>query len=92
MRICDPRALHRNAGELVDLSTAETLAPRLGELRLPVHYLWGDPRGTGQRSRDALEAAGIDGTPVPHSGHWPFLDQPELFLERLTAVLQRWGQ
>lgn len=83
----DPRVFHRNARELVEMSRAEDLAARLGRLDLPTVYLYGDPRGTGERSRALLRDAGVDVRSVPDAGHWPFLDQPQRFVEEVASFL-----
>lgn len=87
MRMCDPRAYHLNGGELVDLSREEELATRMAALGLPVLYLLGRPRGAGERSRALLERAGIVWRAVDDAGHWPFLDQPAVFLGHMVAFV-----
>jgi pimeloyl-ACP methyl ester carboxylesterase len=87
MSLCDPRTLYRCSQDLVRLSESEALASRLAALPIPQVYLLGDPRGTGARSRALLDRAGLAWRAVPDAGHWPFLDQPELFLELLVRSL-----
>jgi pimeloyl-ACP methyl ester carboxylesterase len=91
MRLCDPRTFYLNSVELVGASTAETLARRLGKLKIPVIYLLGHPRGTGNHSQALLEAAGVTYQKIDDAGHWPFLDQPALFLEALHPFLNSLG-
>ena len=90
LRICDPRCLYLNGVELVEFSREEMLAMRMRGLKIPTVYFSGDPGGAGARSRSLLDRAGIRWVPVPDTGHWPFLDQPEAFtallLEELSAL------
>lgn len=88
MRICDPRTFYLNSVELVEVSDSETLARRLARLKIPATYILGHPRGTGSHSRELLEKAGITYHIIKNAGHWPFLDQPELFVEKLTDFLK----
>ncbi len=89
MRMCDPRAYHLNGGELVELSRTEGLAGRMAALDVAKLYVAGSPRGTGERSRALLDRAGIGWRAVEDAGHWPFLDQPEAFVDEMTAFLER---
>jgi len=82
--LADPAAFHRNSVELVAISTAEGLAARLGALALPRLYVLGSPRGGPQRSQDLLARARIPLETVSPAGHWPFLDQPDQFLDAVT--------
>eukprot|EP00884_Botryococcus_braunii_P004708 jgi/Botrbrau1/14238/Bobra.0381s0002.2 len=71
------------------------LEGRLHELRVPVSFIYGetdwmDPK-TGQRvckairdSRGPLSESDLQVSIVPDAGHYPFLDQPERFLEELV--------
>ncbi|GEM_PF-2574569 len=45
--------------------------------------------GLGEYSRSRLDEAGVRCQVVPEAGHWPFLDQPDLFLSLLTDFLDR---
>lgn len=89
LKLCDPRTLHLNSCELVELSRAEELGARLGQLAIPRDYVYGDPGGTGTHSRGLLHEAGVAAHPVTHSGHWPFVDHPDEFLEVLISILAR---
>lgn len=88
-QLADPRTFHRNSGDLVRLSADGALAARLAALDLPTVYLSGRPRGTGDRSLDLLERAGVPRIALEPAGHWPFLDQPHAFAEHLRAFLDR---
>jgi pimeloyl-ACP methyl ester carboxylesterase len=87
LRLCDPRAYHLNSQELVALSAAEGLAPRMARLDLPTLYLFGDPGGAGARSQQLLAEAGVEVRPVAPAGHWPFLDQPGAFLDQVVSFV-----
>lgn len=87
LRLCDPRQFHRNSEELVRISATETLARRMMALTVPVHYVAGIPRGACERSRELLDEHGVSWTAVKPSGHWPFIDQPDRFVEILRDVV-----
>jgi pimeloyl-ACP methyl ester carboxylesterase len=87
LRMCDPRQIHANSTELMDLSAREDLGARLARLGVPAHYLWGDPRGTQAHSLSLLKMAGVPLTGIPDAGHWPFIDQPDSFAAHLLAIL-----
>ncbi len=87
VRICDPRAYHLNSTELVALSRAEVLAPRLAALEVPRIYLLGRPHGTGEDSQKLLDAASVEWRAVEGAGHWPFLDQQDDFVEEMLRFL-----
>ena len=88
LRLCDPRAFHRNAGELVALSGSETLAPRLACLDTPHHYVAGAPDGAAGRSLELLSAADVAWTAVEPAGHWPFIDRPAEFAALLARLVR----
>lgn len=91
-RLCDPRAFHRNGVDLVAASRKEDLASRMAAIDRPRAYVYGSPRGTGSHSRDLLTAAGIEPVDVRDAGHWPFLDQHEIFVTMIRAFLGRGGR
>ncbi len=85
--MCQPRALHRNACELEEISKTQEIPTRLGNLRIPQAYILGNPRGTGAYSRALLHAAGVNWFAVEKAGHWPFIDQPDEFMDVLFGCL-----
>jgi pimeloyl-ACP methyl ester carboxylesterase len=87
LRLCDPRAFHANALELVELSATEELARRLAGLTVPAYYIVGAPGGAASRSRELVAAAGIRTFEVSPSGHWPFIDRPATFVAVLEEIL-----
>lgn len=89
IQMCDPRAYHRNSEELVETSSAETMAQRLAALGTTVAYVHGSPRGTCDRSLELLEQAGIERIRIDGAGHWPFLDQHDAFVEAMAGFLDR---
>lgn len=88
LKVCDPRVLHQNSCELVELSRGEQLAQRMGRLTIPRDYVYGDPGGTGTHSRGLLHEAGVAAHGVSHSGHWPFIDHPDQFLKVLISIFE----
>lgn len=86
MRLADPLQYHLNSAELLEASRPEDMARRLAGLVCPAHYVAGVPRGASERSRELLDAAGVEWTAIEESGHWPFVDQPDRFVEVLLRV------
>ena len=87
IHMADPRAYHRNSGDLVAISRQETIPAELAALGKPLIYVYGAPRGTQQHSRKLLAHAGIELREIAPAGHWPFLDQPAAFLDVVTDFL-----
>ncbi len=83
----EPAQLHLNATELVAASNAETLAALMGALPVESVYLLGSPRGTGPRSRELLDKAGVSWLAIPSAGHWPFVDQTSLCAQAIADFL-----
>ncbi|KAL3155811.1 hypothetical protein ABBQ32_012824 [Trebouxia sp. C0010 RCD-2024] len=70
------------------------LEPQLQHLKVPVTFIYGesdwmDPKGGARvckeirEERGQLTPADLLVTSIPHAGHYPFLDQPELFMKAL---------
>jgi len=91
LRLCDPRTFHLHARELVRASREETLAPRLAHLRMPALFIAGQPGGAAKRSLDMLAEAHVRTVAIGPSGHWPFIDQSDLFADALREFLGRTG-
>ena len=89
IHMCDPRAYHRNSRELVEISRRGTVAGRMAALEVPAVYVHGAPRGTSEGSVDRLERAGVRTIRIDDAGHWPFLDQPDAFVEAIRGFLDR---
>ena len=91
MRLADPRAVYLHSNDLVDLSEKETMVGRMEQLEVPSHYLAGVPHGICERSLELLAESNISHQTVEPSGHWPFLDRPIEFAEKLSDWLSRGG-
>ncbi|MEM9554086.1 MAG: alpha/beta hydrolase [Acidobacteriota bacterium] len=88
MQLADPRTLHRNGRDLVQVSADGELAGRLARLDVPTLFLHGSPRGTGAETLERLAHAGVGEVEAfSPAGHWPFLDQPHAFAARLVRFL-----
>lgn len=87
LRLCDPRAYHRNSTELIAESQSEDIAERLARLDVPVVYIAGAPRGASKRSRALLDRAGVPTVEISPAGHWPFIDQPDAFIRAMITFL-----
>jgi len=87
LRLADPLLYHANSRDLVERSLPEDLAGRLVALPLPTLYVAGVPRGACERSRALLDEAGARWVGVSPSGHWPFIDEPDGFLEVLVGFV-----
>lgn len=83
----DPATLLRHAQELVAMSAREDLADRQACLGIPNVYVAGSPGGACARSLALLETAGVRTVPIAPSGHWPFIDQPDVFARVIADEL-----
>ena len=75
----NPTVFHRNAVDLVRLSETSTLAPRLAALTAPVLFVAGLPGGICAASQRALDEHHLPWVGLEPSGHWPFIDQTQMF-------------
>jgi pimeloyl-ACP methyl ester carboxylesterase len=75
-RLADPASTHRQATDLVGLSTPETMAQRMARLQVPCAYIAGVPHGIAPRSLELLDAARVHTVRVEPAGHWTYWDQP----------------
>ena len=91
MRLADPRAVYLHSRNLVDISQPETMVGRMEHLGVPTYYLAGVPHGICERSLELLAASQISYDVVEPSGHWPFIDRPADFAEKLSDWLNRGG-
>lgn len=89
MRMADPQQFHRHAAELVALSESETLAGRLAALAVPKTFIAGHPAGICARSFALLKQHAVEHTAIDFTGHWPFIDQPAVFVDAVTRFLSR---
>lgn len=79
---------HRNAADLVAMSEAETLVPRLAALRAPVMFVAGVPDGICERSKLLLGEHGVPWVGIEPAGHWPYIDQREAFVAAARAFFK----
>lgn len=91
LRLADPVAVHRHAGDLVALSRPADLPRRLAALPLPALYIAGAPGGAGPRSIELLHAAGVNLQVLSPSGHCPHRDLPEAFAQTVAEFLRGSG-
>jgi pimeloyl-ACP methyl ester carboxylesterase len=87
VKMCDPEAFRLNGMELVEMSRTEELAEKMAKLDIPHIYLLGNPRGTGKHSRSLLTRAGVPWRAIENSGHWPFIDERDQFIDELLKFL-----
>jgi pimeloyl-ACP methyl ester carboxylesterase len=80
-----PDVFHGHAADLVTMSAAEDLAPRLAALRVPALYLAGVPDGICAHSRELLARHGARWLGIEPAGHWVYLDQPDAFARAVAA-------
>lgn len=83
-----PAVFHQNAIDLVGLSDTNTLAPRLTALTVPVLFIAGIPGGICTASQRALDEHHVPWVGLEPSGHWPFIDQVDLFASTVRAFLR----
>lgn len=79
---------HRNAVDLVALSTPATLVARLAALRVPQMFVAGVPGGICEHSRTLLDQHGVPWVGIEPSGHWPFIDQRDAFAATARAFFR----
>jgi pimeloyl-ACP methyl ester carboxylesterase len=87
LRLADPVAFHRHAGDLVALSRPADLPRRLAALPIPTLYIAGSPGGIGPLSTDLLRQAGVNLQVLSPAGHCPHRDLPEEFARSLADFL-----
>jgi pimeloyl-ACP methyl ester carboxylesterase len=88
MAFADPWVLWRHASDLVALSRSETLPYRRRKVSVPLLFVAGAPRGVCARSRELLHAANVQVAEIGDAGHWPFIDQPEVFAEVVARYVE----
>ena len=86
--LCQQETYYSNSKELVELSRGAQLAKRLGTLKIPLVYLLG-PRGTAELSRSMLTASDVEWRAIEDAGHWPFIDQPKTFVNKMLCFLSQ---
>ncbi len=88
LEVANADVFHRHSIDLVALSTTETLAGRFAALTAPVLFIAGVPGGICEHSRLALGRAGVPWLGVEPSGHWPYIDQVDLFAATVRAFVR----
>lgn len=91
LRQAHPATFHRHSQELVRWSEARDLARRRAAVACPLLYIAGDPGGACRESRQLLDAARVRVAAITPAGHWPFIDQPDAFVEVLAGFLGELG-
>jgi pimeloyl-ACP methyl ester carboxylesterase len=87
MCFASPEVFHRHAADLLELSTTNTLAPRLAELRVPALFIAGVPRGVCAETKRQLTEHGVRWVGIEPAGHWVYLDQLERFVAEVQGFL-----
>jgi pimeloyl-ACP methyl ester carboxylesterase len=87
MCFASPRMFHRHAVELVELSRAGTLAPRLAALTVPKLFVAGVPAGNCAESLALLDRHAIRWLGFEPAGHWVHLDQIDRFAAAVGGFL-----
>lgn len=87
MCFASPQMFHRHAIELVELSSAGTLAPRLAALGVPKLYVAGVPDGICAESRALLDRHAVRWLGIEPAGHWVHLDQLDRFAAAVGSFL-----
>jgi pimeloyl-ACP methyl ester carboxylesterase len=88
MTMACPDVFHQHSLDLVEMSKAEILAPRLAKLSIPALYIAGVPDGICMRSRALLMEHQVRWVGIEKAGHWAYMDQPEKFIAEVTAFLK----
>ena len=82
-------ALYRATDDPAKL--ASELGPQIAALRKPALVVWGDkdPYASAQYAERQREFFDVEGLViVPGSGHWPFIDDPELVEQAVVSFLR----
>jgi pimeloyl-ACP methyl ester carboxylesterase len=87
MCFASPYVFHRHAIDLVELSTSDTLGPRLAALSAPTLFVAGVPDGICPASRARLDELGVPWVGIEPAGHWVYLDQRARFVEAVDLFL-----
>lgn len=88
MCMADPDQFYLNSVELVQYSKKEDLACRFSMLPMPSLYIVGTPDGTCDTSKELLRTHKVRWIEIEPAGHWPFIDQPDLFITSVLHFLQ----
>jgi 2-succinyl-6-hydroxy-2,4-cyclohexadiene-1-carboxylate synthase len=88
LRAASPEVLHRNAVDLVAVSSAETLAGRFAALKIPTLFIAGAPSGVCERSRALLDRERVRTVVVEPAGHWPFIDRPDTVAAAIMELVE----
>src|SRR5207245_2400094 len=88
MCFASPDASHRHAADLIELSTSNTLGPRLAALHCPALFVAGVPDGVCTETRRQLTELKIRWVGIEPAGHWVYLDQLDRFVEEVTCFLR----
>jgi pimeloyl-ACP methyl ester carboxylesterase len=75
MTFAAPHVFHQHSLDLVELSTSDTLGPRLAALSCPKLFVAGEPGGVCTATRERLTALGVRWVGLEPAGHWVHLDQ-----------------
>ncbi len=82
------QVFHRHSIDLVEMSSTETLAGRLAALTAQTLFIAGVPAGICERSRGMLGTAHVPWIGLEPAGHWPFVDQIDLFAASVRAFVR----
>lgn len=82
-----PAVFHRNAVDLVRLSSTDGLAARLAALRCPALFVAGIPDGVCEHSRSLLDREGVRWIGIEPAGHWIYIDQPDAFARAVKPFI-----
>lgn len=88
MCFASPHVFHLHACELVELSSAGTLGPRLAALAVPKLFVAGVPDGICAESRALLDRLGVRWVGLEPAGHWVYLDQIETFAAEVDRFVR----
>jgi pimeloyl-ACP methyl ester carboxylesterase len=87
MQQCHPTQFHTNSLELVEVSASERLAGEMAASLVQSLYIAGLRGRGGSRSIQLLETHQVRWLGFEHSGHWPFVDEPDRFIGLLRSLL-----
>jgi pimeloyl-ACP methyl ester carboxylesterase len=87
MSMANPQQFYLNSLELISYSRPEDLARRFVDLPMPAVYIAGTPGGACDRSKELLRLSKARLIEISPAGHWPFIDQSDVFIGHLLQFL-----
>jgi len=86
-----PRTFHKQATELVALSSTNTMTARFAAVKVPSLFIAGVPNGICEASKIELERHRARWIGIEPAGHWVYLDQRATFAGTIEHFVESRG-